>query len=371
MGKTNFPVILYFMYQQMTRKVYLFAFSALVFTLTLGHTLVPRSRGFVNNYPLKLSLYGFFRGKLAELLPAKGVMPYTLNTPLFSDYAQKARFIKLPKGKKASYNAKEVFEFPVGTTLIKNFFYPIDARDPSKGRRLVETRLLIHEANGWKALPYVWNEEQTDAMLEIAGETKQVSWIDKKGQTRKLGYMIPNMNQCKGCHVRGRKMMPIGPSARQLNGNFIYPDKHKKINQLLYWQKTGMLQGLPALSNVPKAPVWNDPSTGDLNARARIWLDINCGHCHRPDGPANTSGLFLYIHEQNMAKLGVYKSPIAAGRAAQYAKYDILPGEPNQSLVITRLEATDPGIRMPELGRQTVHQESLELLKEWIKNIKK
>ncbi|WP_045114087.1 SO2930 family diheme c-type cytochrome [Microscilla marina] len=355
---------------QITKKVSLLALSVFVFAVTLGHTWVPYSTKLPESYQIKLSAYGFFKGKLADLQPVNGVVPYTLNTPLFSDYAQKVRFIKLPQGKKTSYNAKEVFDFPVGTILIKNFFYPIDERSPAKGKRLVETRLLIHEASGWKALPYVWNDEQTDALLEIAGETKQVSWIDKKGKNRHLGYMIPNMNQCKGCHVRGKKMMPIGPSARQLNGKLTYSN-HKKINQLLYWQKTGMLQGLPALSQVPKAPVWNDPSTGDLNARARIWLDINCGHCHRPDGPANTSGLFLYIHEQNMAKLGVYKSPIAAGRAAQYAKYDILPGEPNQSLIVTRLEATDPGIRMPELGRQMVHQESIKLLKQWIKRLNK
>jgi uncharacterized repeat protein (TIGR03806 family) len=233
---------------------------------------------------------------------------------------------------------------------------------------LVETRLLIHEAKGWRALPYVWNDTQTEAVLAVAGETKKVSWIDVQGKEKVLGYMVPNVNECKGCHVRGKQMKPIGPSARQLNGKFAYAGG--KENQLLHWQKTGMLQGLPPLAQVPKAPVWNDPATGDVNARARIWLDINCGHCHRPDGPGNTSGLFLYIHEQDSARLGIFKSPIAAGSALKHVEYDVVPGKPMQSLLMTRLMSTNPGERMPELGRQLVHKEGVALIKQWIENLK-
>jgi uncharacterized repeat protein (TIGR03806 family) len=342
--------------------------SMAAFVLSVGYTFKPTQAKLPFGVKLHLSAYGFFEGKLALLQPAKGVMPYALNTPLFSDYAQKSRFIRLPQGSAARYHAQEVLEFPVGTVLIKNFFYPIDARQPSQGRRLVETRLLIHETKGWRALPYVWNKAQTEATLEVAGDTQKVSWVDAQGNTRALDYMVPNVNECKGCHVRGKQMQPIGPSARQLNGTLAYAGQPK--NQLLHWQKTGMLQGLPPLAQVPKAPVWNNPATGNVTARARIWLDINCGHCHRPDGPANTSGLFLYIHEQNRARLGVLKSPIAAGTAARHVEYDIVPGKPMQSLLVTRLMSTSPGERMPELGRQLVHKESLQLIKEWIRQMK-
>jgi len=354
----------------MRKTVYSLLISIFIWVFALGYTWEPRPQNTALSYHLKLSAYGFFEGKLADLKPTKGVVPYDLNTPLFSDYAQKARFIKLPIGQKAMYNAQEVLDFPVGTVLIKHFYYPLDARHPQKGRRLIETRLLIHETNGWKALPYVWNLTQTEATLEVAGDTQPVTWVDRQGKTQKLDYLIPNMNQCKGCHVRGRDLKPIGPSARQLNGDMVYK-KGTQENQLLHWQRNGMLQDLPALTKVPKAAVWNDPTTGDVNARARIWLDINCGHCHRPDGPANTSGLFLYIHEQNPARLGVYKVPIAAGRATQAAKQDIVPGKPDESLLVTRLVSTDPGIRMPELGRQMVHQESVALIRAWILTMKK
>ena len=75
--------------------------------------------------PSTLSSYGFFVGKLADLQPAKGLIPYELNTPLFTDYAHKLRFIKLPEGSPMKYHPSEVFDFPLGTVLIKNFYYPL------------------------------------------------------------------------------------------------------------------------------------------------------------------------------------------------------------------------------------------------------
>src|SRR5690242_18396003 len=66
----------------------------------------------------KLSEYGFYEGTLADLKPADGVIPYALNTPLFSNYAEKLRFVKLPAGTRAIYNDSTTFDFPVGTILI-------------------------------------------------------------------------------------------------------------------------------------------------------------------------------------------------------------------------------------------------------------
>ncbi len=133
---------------------------------------------------MKLSAYGFFKGDLAMQEPADGVIPYHLNTPLFTDYAEKLRFVKVPAGAKLQYNDSAVFDFPVGSSLIKTFYYPNDFRDPSKGRRLIETRLLIHEAGGWKTLPYIWNKEQTDAILDVAGETTNIPMLMKRAGSK-------------------------------------------------------------------------------------------------------------------------------------------------------------------------------------------
>ena len=102
----------------------------------------------------KLSEYGFFKGSLADLLPADDVFAYDLNTPLFSNYAEKLRFIKVPSGKKIIYNDTGWFAMPVGTVLIKNFYFPKDFQHPEKGRTILETRLLVNEENGWTAYPY-------------------------------------------------------------------------------------------------------------------------------------------------------------------------------------------------------------------------
>jgi uncharacterized repeat protein (TIGR03806 family) len=319
-----------------------------------------------------LSEYGFFAGRLADQTPAEGVVPYRLNTPLFSDYAEKLRFVKLPAGQTVPYNALEVLDFPIGTTLIKTFYYPNDFRDVGKGRRLMETRLLIRETEGWKALEYVWNDDQTEAVLEVAGDRKAVTYTDADGRSRQQEYIIPNLNQCKSCHNRNEVLMPIGPSARQLNGDVRYgipANSATAENQLIHWQKAGWLTNLPPLSDVPRAPVWNDAATGSLDARARIWLDINCAHCHRPDGPASTSGLNLSLHEQNSTAWGVMKTPVAAGRGSGGRRYDIVPGRPDESILLYRMESTDPGVMMPELARKVTHQEGVALVRAWIKSL--
>ncbi len=320
-------------------------------------------------FKTKLSDYGFFEGKISDMNPIEGVVPYSLNTPLFSDYAEKMRFVKLPHDEKVSYNDSTVLDFPIGTILIKTFYYFNDVRDDSKGRQLIETRLLLHEPTGWEALVYVWNEEQTEAYLDVAGGEKYVTWKNEKGKKQKVNYLIPNLNQCKGCHNKSQKMTPIGPSIRQLNGDFTYQDEVK--NQLLQWQDFGMLEGLPPnLENIPKTPIWNDMKSGDVNSRARAYLDINCAHCHSQNGPARTSGLYLDHHEQNPNTLGINKSPVAAGRGSGDREFTIVAGKPDESIMVFRMESEDAGIRMPEISRQLVHKEGVALIREWIEGMK-
>ena len=315
-----------------------------------------------------LSAYGFFDGELAKLQPTEGVVPYDVNTSLFSDYASKSRFVKIPKGQAAIYQNQQVFDFPKGTALIKTFFYPKDANKPNKGNILLETRVLLYEEEGWVALPYMWNEAQTEAYLEVAGGARDIQWKDEKGKKQKLNYRVPNMVDCKGCHSYNQTQVPIGLSARQLNRDFVYETGIE--NQLLHWQKLGLLQQLPEDQNWPKLAQWEDASS-PIAIRARSYLDANCGYCHSPEGPANTSGMFLDIHTDSPAQWGVGKSPVAAERGSGGRLKGIVPGKPHESILTFRLESTDPGIRMPEIGRQIVDKEGLEVVKEWIKRMEK
>ena len=309
------------------------------------------------NYKENLSEYGFFKGTVKDQIPTDGVVLYTLNSPLFSDYASKLRFVRLPEGKSVSYNPDSVLQFPVGTAIVKTFYYPFDERNPEKGRRLMETRVLLHEAKGWVALPYIWNKEQTDAVLEVAGGSDQVSWIDAAGKKQSFEYQVPNMNQCKGCHERSGEMTPIGPSVRQLNDG----------QQLQHWETAGLLKGLPK-DHIPALVNYSNASAS-LDDRVKAYLDINCAHCHNATGPARSSGLYLEWNSKDRTAYGFFKAPVAAGRGSGNLSYDIVPGKPEQSILHYRMASRDPGVMMPELGRQLTHHEGVELVRSWIQSM--
>jgi uncharacterized repeat protein (TIGR03806 family) len=312
----------------------------------------------------RLSQYLLFEGNPALQQTAAGVIPYDLNSALFSDYADKYRFVKLPPGTHASYSRDDVFEFPVGTVIAKTFAYPHDARDPSAGRRLIETRILKHEPDGWVGLPYIWNKEQSEAVLDVAGDTANVSWIHTDGRARTDNYIIPNANQCKGCHKAGEIMRPIGPKARNLNRDFAYSGGTE--NQLAHWARRGALAGAPEPAAAPRLAAWDDSRSGTLDARARAWLEINCAHCHSPEGPARNSGLDLLASQRSPTAYGINKPPVAAGIGSGGLAFDIVPGRPDQSILAFRIASTHPGIMMPELGKRLVHEEGVALIRKWI-----
>ncbi len=300
-------------------------------------------------------------GEPAALKPNAGVVPYDLNTPLFSDYATKYRFVWMPPGTSATYNDTDTFTFPVGTILAKTFAFP-DADQGGK-QRIIETRLLVNGGCGWATLPYVWNKEQTEATLDVAADPVTVHWVHPSGKRYTIDYVIPNTNQCKGCHDRSKNVIPIGPKARNLNKDFNYPEG--RFNQLAYWTKVGYLKGAPPPEQAPKLAAWDD-ATSTLDARARAYLEVNCAHCHNPRGPANTTGLYLLATQTDPMRLGLCKVPVSAGQGSGDLLFDVVQGKPEESILVHRMESTTPKMMMPELGRTVVHQEGLALIRQWI-----
>lgn len=310
-----------------------------------------------------LSEFGFFEAPLNQLIPTARVQPYELNSSLFTDYAFKKRFIYLPDGSQINYHPTEALEFPKGTIIIKNFYYPADFSKPDENWKIIETRLLIHEANGWTAYPYVWNNEQTDAKIHVSGKTERVSWLDESGGKREVKYSVPSMPQCMSCHDKGGKTVPIGPTARQLNRM----DEHGH-NQLVQLADMGWLKSLPKVETIPKLADYTDEAM-PLSDRARAYLEINCAHCHNPAGPAKNSALNLMAHVVEGAAIGIGKTPIAAGRGSGGLKYDIVRGKAEESILWYRMNSDEPGIMMPELGRKLKHEEGVTLIREWINNL--
>lgn len=306
-----------------------------------------------------LSEYGLFEGPLSELKPVEHLIPYDLNTPLFSDYAQKLRFVWIPKGQKATVQKDGSLEYPSGSILVKNFFYEKDGK-----RNILETRLLIKYKNEWVALPYVWNKEQTDAKLEVAGETIPTSF-EHEGENISFNYSVPNKNQCKSCHNLDNQLVPIGPKISNLNKAYQYVEG--SFNQLDYWKEQEILD-FQRKEQTPVLAIWNDTSQ-PIAHRAKAYLEVNCGHCHHPKGPANTSGLFLQQEVTNPTQWGICKTPVAAGRGSGGRKYAIQPGQPDASFLLYRMDSDDPGIMMPEVGRKLIHKEAVELIRTWISSM--
>jgi uncharacterized repeat protein (TIGR03806 family) len=293
---------------------------------------------------------------IASQTPATGVIPYDLTTPLFSDYTTKERFVRLPAGTTAAWSADDPLGLPVGSVLVKTFSYLHDRRDPSLGRTLLETRVLVHGETGWHGTSYVYGGDTDDAKIAIAGGIIDASWIHDDGSARTNHYVVPNQNQCKLCHAEHDDVVtPVGPKVRNLQ-----PDRVQALID------AGALVDAPPSDQWPRAITAFDPASGTLEERARAWLDINCGFCHNPRGAARTSGLYLDHAQTDPAKFGVCKAPVATGRGSGNLQYDIVPGAPDASIMISRLESTDPEIRMPELGRNLVHAEGVALIREWI-----
>ena len=109
-----------------------------------------------------------------------------------------------------------------------------------------------------------------------------------------------------------------------------------------------------------------DDAGAPVADRARAYLDINCGHCHSAVGPADTSGLWLDAATDEPRRLGLCKPPVAAGQGTGDHMFDIVPGRPEDSILIYRMASLDPGAMMPELGRGTVHEEGVALVRDWI-----
>jgi hypothetical protein len=123
--------------------------------------------------------------------------------------------------------------------------------------RLIETRVLLHRAEGWVALPYQWNADQTDAKLVLAGAR-----LDAKTPAGEaISYAIPNKNQCKECHEMSGEVTPIGPKARNLSAQW-----------LTDFAKAGKLDRAPKLTR--RMPLWEAPKFRSPRPRGPISTSI-------------------------------------------------------------------------------------------------
>lgn len=308
-----------------------------------------------------LSEYNFFSGTMADLNPVYGVVPYEPISALFTDYAHKKRFIWMPVGVHAEYvNDYTVLDFPVGTILIKNFYY--ENVHPDNTTRIIETRLMIRKETEWVFANYIWNDDQTEAVMDNSGSYTSVEWA-QNGETLSTNYRIPSPSECYTCHKVGATTSPIGPKPQNLNKLFNYESGTQ--NQLEKLAAVGYLNsGYP--NTIETVVDWQDTSN-PLDLRVRSYLDINCSHCHFDDGHCNYRPMRFAFHESgDETNLGVCVEPQELFDGLDYI---VSPGNINRSMLYFRVNTTLAQRRMPLLGRAIVHEEAVAMIEEWINSL--
>jgi len=307
----------------------------------------------------KLSDYRFFSGEMSDQYPSEKVLPYAPASSLFTDYALKKRFVWMPAGTKAQYIAdRELLDFPIGTALIKSFYY--EDMLPNGDTKIIETRVMIKKSTGWIFAEYVWNEDQTEAFLQMDGSYQQISWL-QEGDQKSTNYRIPSAVECLICHKSNNTPVPIGLKPQNLNIDYEYDDG--AMNQIQKFIQEGYLQpNVPG--NIVSTVNYSDAQQ-PLDLRLRSYLDINCAHCHREESHCDYRPIRLAFSEtNNPTNIGLCVEP---GEFINTALTNIVsPSNIERSVMHFRLSSVDENTRMPLLGRTLVHEEGVQLLKEWI-----
>jgi uncharacterized repeat protein (TIGR03806 family) len=249
----------------------------------------------------------------------------------------------------------------VGSVIIKTFYY--DDVQPSGDTRIIETRIMIRKANEWIFAEYVWNEDQTEAYLDMEGSYTAISWL-QNGSLKSTNYRIPSDTECLICHKYNSKPIPIGIKPQNINKSLQFADGN--MNQLSKWVSVGYLDG-PIPSNIMTVVNYLDQSK-PIAERFRSYLDINCAHCHQENSHCDYRPMRLaYSETVNIEKMGVCVPPDEFINATLINI--ITPNNINKSMMHYRLASTDESNMMPLVGRTIVHEEGLQLLIDYIQSI--
>ena len=331
------------------------------------HKLV-REGGSIPDPPSALSELDVFTD-LDNLTPIPGIIPYTVNTPLWSDRAAKRRWIALPNDgthdsptEQIHFDSENNWQFPAGTVLIKHFDLPVNENNPNQLVKL-ETRFVIFTAEGAYALTYRWNEAGTEAYLINDEETRNLTVTRANGTQYTQTWSFPSRQQCMDCHnaVAG---FALGVKTRQLNGDYTYPSTGITSNQLETWNHLGIFHediGDP-LQHPQNAPL--EAANVSPELKIRSYLDANCSYCHRPNG---VEGAFdarggTAFQDQNLINAA------AISHASPPGAQIIIPGASANSLLWIRDNSVGTD-KMPPVGKSLVDDTYINQLSQWINNL--
>lgn len=308
----------------------------------------------------KLSDYNMFDGDLKNQSPVLGVIPYQPISSLFTDYAKKKRFIWMPDNVSANYISDfEVLDFPVGTIIVKTFYY--DNVLPTNSTQIIETRLLIKKTTGWIFSEYVWNSSQTEAFIDNSGSNINIEWLEE-GVAKSNNYRIPSESECLTCHKKSNISTPIGVKPQNLN--FTYSYSSGTVNQLQKLIQEGYLNNTD-LSSINSVIDWKDLSQ-PLELRARSYLDINCAHCHSDNTHCSYRPIRLSFKDTETSEDNIGICVIPDEDINSTLTHVVSPGRPERSVMSFRMNSINESTRMPLIGRNLVDDKAVTLINDWI-----
>ena len=339
-------------------EIYLVAYSGEI--LRLRPTAQDGDRG--DRFPHKLSETGLF-ASVEDHTPAAGVIPYSVNAPVWSDGASMERFLAVPGEGKIEATKNRGWNFVDGSVLVQSLALEMEAGNPASRRR-IETRLLTRQQGQWQAYTYKWNDEQTDATLVgLDGMDHKFSIEDAAapGGSRERTWRYSSRIECMGCHSRAANFV-LGLSTLQMNRPHDYPAAAD--NQLRTLDHIGLFIK-PLDEKAEKLSHLVDPfdETADLTMRARSYLHANCSHCHVVAGGGNAKMELEFITEPD--KTAIFDvTPIQGTFGIPDGKL-VARGDPYRSVLLYRISKLGRG-RMPHLGSVVVDERAVSLFHDWI-----
>lgn len=344
------------------------------------YTLAPNDQTSSSTaFPRKLSESGLFTSVTRHEMQA-GVIPYSVNSPLWSDGAHKSRFFAIPhnpaendKPPAITPSGNRGWNFPEQTVLIKSFAIDLIQGDPSS-RRWIETRFLHREQNEWVGYSYRWNNGQTDATLvdkSGADVTFPVQTADGKTVNQKWRY--PSRAECMVCHSRAANYV-LGLSTPQMNREHDYSSIGGAVdNQLRTLEHLGYLNlrrkgGKDAPFAADDYPRLANPydKSESLADRAMSYLHANCAQCHVAAGGGN-SQMVLSLGTTPEKQQLINADPLHNRFGIADAKL-VAPGDPERSILLQRIARRGRG-QMPQLATSLVDEEAVMLFSEWITSL--